>query len=236
MKNLPFPGTPGLPRRASRRAFTLVELLVVVGIIAVLIAILLPSLNGARRAAKSVACQSNLRQIAVAAQMYAQEHGRYVGWIPGVDRKMLLYPYLRQGTSNNDVAGIQVWNCPENLNPELECGYGFNTNLNWVRLQQIRNWSRTVALCDAGLLGDGTPTLVTMASPPSKSSLALPHSVYRPNPRHAQRKVNVAMVDGHVEALTMTEPFYPGPFDQWPGNGITNPADIHFKDQLWIIH
>jgi prepilin-type N-terminal cleavage/methylation domain-containing protein len=69
----------------TRSAFSLIELLVVIGVIALLISILLPTLSNARRAARTAACRSNLKQLATAGATYAIDFSGYIymfSWTP----------------------------------------------------------------------------------------------------------------------------------------------------------
>jgi prepilin-type N-terminal cleavage/methylation domain-containing protein/prepilin-type processing-associated H-X9-DG protein len=106
-----------LDNQLPRRGFSLVELLVVIGIIAILIAILLPTLSRARENANLVRCQANLRTIYNAAQIHANDHQGFLpaaGWhwdpVGGVvnprglkDDRSKRYLYYRDGAIDRPV-------------------------------------------------------------------------------------------------------------------------------------
>src|SRR5688572_29715074 len=84
-------------RPRSNRAFTLVELLVVIGIISMLISILLPVIGRAREQARGVQCMSNLRQIGTAALLYSHDNKGIVlpmGYTTGINDNINMRPVI----------------------------------------------------------------------------------------------------------------------------------------------
>ena len=115
-------------RRGVSAGFTLVELLVVIGIIAVLIGILLPALNRAQQQAKTVNCLANVKQLMTATIMYVNDNDGilpFTGWSDqaGIANWLYVAPTLGQ---QNEVENGQLWkylgvypvyHCPQDLGP-----------------------------------------------------------------------------------------------------------------------
>ena len=110
-------GNRGTSRREGRRLFTLIELLVVIAIIAILAAMLMPALQSAREQARQVSCKSNMKQIGLYVNMYANDmsgkppaplYGNELGfnYIPGRGTQYLFWDTNWDGTGTDVAVGL----------------------------------------------------------------------------------------------------------------------------------
>jgi prepilin-type N-terminal cleavage/methylation domain-containing protein/prepilin-type processing-associated H-X9-DG protein len=117
--------------RCVDRAFTLLELLICVVILAILAAMLLPALNRAREKARAIICLSNLRQWGLATHLYVVDHNDYLppeghpnpmpgstntGWYVQLPRQIGVPRYHDMPWRTNDTIepGSTIWLCPSN--------------------------------------------------------------------------------------------------------------------------
>lgn len=155
-------------------AFTLVELLVAIAIVAVLAALLLSVVSHTKARAQAIECRSNLRQWGIATQLYAAGNGDYLpqdgafdgsstnaGWYIDLPRTLSLpaYHQMPWRTNNRVDPGRSIWICPANRrrsNGHELFHYCLNKNINGsgtgnrIRLVSIPQSSAAVWLFDNG--------------------------------------------------------------------------------------
>lgn len=230
-----------LSTRRLSRAFTLIELLVVIAIISILAAILFPVFAQARSKARQASCQSNLKQIGLAAMQYSQDYDERTvpyfylvstpdGWeghfwshrydyTPGtIDMGGgLLQPYMKNS---------QILDCPDAAEvplgtPPWPIAYGMNfltlgtTPANMgISLSSIQVPAETIAFADAMRHRSSvTPSLDRFAQVTPLGQARKSGQYHTVHGRHLGFS-NVLWMDGHVKAMRVEYP------DTTTANGI----------------
>jgi prepilin-type N-terminal cleavage/methylation domain-containing protein len=213
-----------------RKGFTLVELLVVIGIIALLIAILMPALQRARDQANRTACMSNVHQLTTAYLQYATEHKfkivssntgnppeQYGYWIGAGNNKAaidqgLLWPYLKT---------YGVYRCPSDTGFHLWtysisnflCGEGGpddGGSLYVVKsLNQVKHSSETFVFTEENDMRSGSVGYNQnsfMVLPPGPGTARGQEGRWIDFPANFHKGVTVSFVDGHAIYYQFSDP------------------------------
>lgn len=144
-----------MKRLKRKLAFTLVELLVVIGIIALLVAMLLPALNASRQQAQIVQCESNLRQLVMASMMFAQAHKNHIPTVSDNSWAQLSDPPPRQFYDYQANGAVKDW--VSALIPYLGGTASTNTTVWSATAQQVRQFTNVFQCPSDQWLSDPNP-------------------------------------------------------------------------------
>lgn len=196
-----------------KRAFTLVELVVVCACLAILAALLLSALPRAISEVRSAKCKSNLRQIGIAAQLWSMDNngkvvpvfyptdgGSQLSQVFPAPWTGMLVPYMGYPRTLSATASIPVFICPES---PTRFGYGNNyiyltimtgsSVSQWVYYAQVAHPSETVFIVDECYPSKGLNAWKPYVRPPAFGSQDIIVDF-----KHPGKIANVLWLDGHV--------------------------------------
>jgi len=201
------------------RAFTMIEMIVVLGVIAIMMAFVYPAYIGMSQRAKATKDMSNLRQIGMLIQLYLNDNDQILPatttW-PGTAATSVLYSKYT-GTR-------KIFQSPFDTRPSLETdlapvSYSINTNM-YVKLGANPNMLKVVSPSSTFLMAPkyaGNPGSSTAWTGTAMSAPDLPvgGTGETTGTHNNSRQINVLFCDWHTETLTFGPGTTPGTFQDW---------------------